>query len=213
MTADGALRVLVVDDHPVVRFGLTGLLQRDFEVVAEAATGEDAVRYAAALKPDVVLMDLQLGAGIDGVEATRRVRALPDPPEVVVLTTYDSDADVVRAVEAGATGYLLKDSPPDELAEAVRRAALGQTVLSPDIAQRLLRTVRAPAPALSRREVEILDHLAGGLSNREIARALFISEATVKTHLVRIFDKLGVETRTAAVTTAVERRIIRLSRP
>ncbi len=207
---DMTLRVLVVDDHPVVRFGLTGLLQRDFEVVAEAATGEDAVKYAATLKPDVVLMDLQLGAGIDGVEATRQVRALPDPPEVVVLTTYDSDADVVRAVEAGATGYLLKDSPPDELADAVRRAARGQTVLSPDVARRLLRTVRDPAPALSRREVEILDHLARGLSNREIAKALFISEATVKTHLVRIFDKLGVETRTAAVTTAVERKLIRL---
>ncbi|NUT96829.1 MAG: response regulator transcription factor [Saccharothrix sp.] len=207
------LRVLVVDDHPVVRFGLAGLLQRDFEVVAEAATGEDALRYATTLKPDVVLMDLQLGAGIDGVEATKRIRALPDPPEVVVLTTYDSDADVVRAVEAGATGYLLKDAPPDELADAVRRAAQGQTVLSPDIARRLMRTVRDPAPALSKREVEILDHLARGLSNREIAKALFISEATVKTHLVRIFDKLGVETRTAAVTTAVERKLIRLTRP
>ncbi|MFI9812201.1 response regulator [Saccharothrix variisporea] len=207
------LRVLVVDDHPVVRFGLAGLLQRDFEVVAEAATGEDAIRHATTLKPDVVLMDLQLGAGIDGVEATKRIRALPDPPEVVVLTTYDSDADVVRAVEAGATGYLLKDAPPDELADAVRRAAQGQTVLSPDIARRLMRTVRDPAPALSKREVEILDHLARGLSNREIAKALFISEATVKTHLVRIFDKLGVETRTAAVTTAVERKLIRLTRP
>ncbi|MEU4766735.1 response regulator transcription factor [Actinosynnema sp. NPDC023794] len=203
------LRVLVVDDHPVVRFGLAGLLARDFEVVGEAATGEDAVRLAATRGVDVVLMDLQLGAGIDGVEATRRLRALPDPPQVVVLTTYDSDADVVRAVEAGATGYLLKDCPPEELAAAVRQGATGRTVLSPDIARRLLR--RTPTPSVTKREVQILDHLARGLSNREIAKALFISEATVKTHLVRIFDKLGVDTRTAAVRTAVELKLIRLS--
>lgn len=207
----GLLRVLVVDDHPVVRFGLAGLLARDFEVVAEAATGEDAVRLAATRGVDVVLMDLRLGAGIDGVEATRRLRALPDPPQVVVLTTYDSDADVVRAVEAGATGYLLKDCPPDELAAAVRQASAGRTVLSPDIARRLLRP--ATTPAVTKREVQILDHLARGLSNREIAKALFISEATVKTHLVRIFDKLGVDTRTAAVRTAVELKLIRLSSP
>ncbi|MGZ3147092.1 response regulator [Lentzea chajnantorensis] len=201
------MRVLVVDDHPVVRFGLVGLLSRDFEVV-EAPTGERAVELASTV--EVVLMDLQLGKGIDGVEATTRIRALPSPPQVVVLTTYDSDADIVRAVEAGAIGYLLKDCAPEDLAAAVRTAASGQTVLSPDIAQRLLSQVRRPAPKLSRREVQILEHLAKGLSNREIARALFISEATVKTHLVRIFDKLGVETRTAAVTTAVERKLIRL---
>jgi DNA-binding NarL/FixJ family response regulator len=201
------MRVLVVDDHPVVRFGLVGLLSRDFEVV-EAATGEQAVERASTV--DVVLMDLQLGRGIDGVEATLRIRALETPPQVVVLTTYDSDADIVRAVEAGAIGYLLKDCAPEELARAVRTASTGQTVLSPDIASRLLRQVRGPAPKLSRREVQILENLAKGLSNREIAKALFISEATVKTHLVRIFAKLGVETRTAAVTTAVERKLIRL---
>lgn len=196
------MRVLVVDDHPVVRFGLVGLLSRDFEVV-EAATGEQAVELASTV--DVVLMDLQLGQGIDGVEATRRIRALETPPQVVVLTTYDSDADIVRAVEAGAIGYLLKDCAPEELAKAVRTASTGQTVLSPDIASRLLRQVRGPAPKLSRREVQILENLAKGLSNREIAKA-----ATVKTHLVRIFAKLGVETRTAAVTTAVERKLIRI---
>lgn len=201
------MRVLVVDDHPVVRFGLVGLLSRDFEVV-EAATGEEAVRVASTV--DVVLMDLQLGKGIDGVQATRQIRALAAPPQVVVLTTYDSDADIVRAVEAGAIGYLLKDCAPEELAEAVRTASTGQTVLSPDIASRLLRQVRGPAPKLSKREVQILENLAKGLSNREIAKALFISEATVKTHLVRIFAKLGVETRTAAVTTAVERKLIRI---
>ncbi|HEX8865156.1 MAG TPA: response regulator transcription factor, partial [Lentzea sp.] len=172
------MRVLVVDDHPVVRFGLVGLLSRSFEVI-EAATGEESVRLASTV--DVVLMDLQLGKGIDGVEATRRIRALESPPQVVVLTTYDSDADIVRAVEAGAIGYLLKDCAPDELAEAVRTASTGQTVLSPDIASRLLRQVRGPAPKLSKREVQILENLAKGLSNREIAKALFISEATVKT--------------------------------
>ncbi|MFJ5984689.1 response regulator [Lentzea sp. NPDC092896] len=201
------MRVLVVDDHPVVRFGLAGLLSRDFEVI-EAATGEESVQLASTV--DVVLMDLQLGSGIDGVEATRKIRALENGPQVVILTTYDSDADIVRAVEAGAIGYLLKDCAPEELARAVRTAATGQTVLSPDIAQRLLGQVRDPAPKLSKREIQILESLAKGLANREIAKELFISQATVKTHLVRIFAKLGVETRTAAVTTAVERKLIRL---
>ncbi|MDX8141195.1 response regulator transcription factor [Lentzea sp. BCCO 10_0061] len=201
------MKVLVVDDHPVVRFGLVGLLSRDFEVV-EAANGEESVQLASTV--DVVLMDLQLGRGIDGVEATRQIRAMENGPQVVILTTYDSDADIVRAVEAGAIGYLLKDCAPEELARAVRTAATGQTVLSPDIAQRLLGQVRDPAPKLSKREIQILESLAKGLANREIAKELFISQATVKTHLVRIFAKLGVETRTAAVTTAVERKLIRL---
>ncbi|WP_330277686.1 response regulator transcription factor [Lentzea sp. NBC_00516] len=201
------MRVLVVDDHPVVRFGLVGLLSRDFDVV-EAANGEESVQIASTV--DVVLMDLQLGKGIDGVEATRQIRAVENGPQVVILTTYDSDADIVRAVEAGAIGYLLKDCAPEELARAVRTAATGQTVLSPDIAQRLLGQVRDPAPKLSKREIQILESLAKGLANREIAKELFISQATVKTHLVRIFAKLGVETRTAAVTTAVERKLIRL---
>lgn len=201
------MRVLVVDDHPVVRFGLVGLLSRDFDVV-EATNGEESVQLASTV--DVVLMDLQLGKGIDGVEATRQIRAVENGPQVVILTTYDSDADIVRAVEAGAIGYLLKDCAPEELARAVRTAATGQTVLSPDIAQRLLGQVRDPAPKLSKREIQILESLAKGLANREIAKELFISQATVKTHLVRIFAKLGVETRTAAVTTAVERKLIRL---
>jgi DNA-binding NarL/FixJ family response regulator len=201
------MRVLVVDDHPVVRFGLTGLLSRDFEVV-EAATGEESLTKASGV--DVVLMDLRLGKGIDGVEATRRIRAMENGPQVVILTTYDSDADIVRAVEAGAIGYLLKDCDPEDLAEAVRTASTGQTVLSPDIAHRLLGQVRDPAPKVSKREIQILECLARGLVNRDIGKELFISQATVKTHLVRIFMKLGVETRTAAVTTAVERKLIRL---
>ncbi|WP_439656146.1 response regulator [Lentzea sp. HUAS TT2] len=201
------MRVLVVDDHPVVRFGLVGLLSRDFEVI-EAATGEESLTKASTV--DVVLMDLQLGKGIDGVEATRRIRAMENGPQVVILTTYDADSDIVRAVEAGAIGYLLKGCEPEDLAKAVRTASTGQTVLSPDIAQRLLGQVRDPAPKISKREIQILESLAKGLANREIAKELFISQATVKTHLVRIFTKLGVETRTAAVTTAVERKLIRL---
>ncbi|RJL32917.1 DNA-binding response regulator [Bailinhaonella thermotolerans] len=207
------MTVLIVDDHPVVRAGLRALLdgEPDLEVAGESATGEDAVSRAAALRPAVVLMDLQLGGGIDGVEAIGRIRALPDPPRVLVLTTYDSDADIARAVDAGAIGYLLKAGPPEELFAGIRSAARGETALSPSVATRLMRRVREPAPVLSPRETEILTLLARGLSNKQIAKALFVSEATVKTHLVRVFAKLGVDTRTAAVTAAVERRLIRLS--
>ncbi|MGY0230983.1 response regulator [Longispora urticae] len=205
------MRVLLVDDHPVVRAGLRALLagQPGLEVIGEAGTGEEGVALAAALHPDVVLMDLQLGPGIDGVAATERVLALPYPPRVLILTTYDTDADIVRAVAAGATGYLLKDAPPEELFRAVRAAAAGETVLSGPVASRLARRVREPGLTLSPREVEILQLLAEGLTNEQIAGRLFISRATVKTHLVHIFGKLGVDSRTAAVTTAMERRLIR----
>ncbi|MGI5168249.1 response regulator [Spirillospora sp. CA-253888] len=209
----GAVRVLITDDHPVVRAGLRALLtsEPDIEVVAEAADGAEAVRQAGLVRPDLVLMDLQLGEGIDGVEATRRILALPDPPRVLVLTTYDSDADIARAVDVGAAGYLLKAGPPEELFTGIRTAARGETALSPKVATRLLNRVREPAPALSPREIEALELLARGLSNRQIAKELFVSEATVKTHLVHIFAKLGVDTRTAAVAAAVERRLIRLA--
>ncbi|ACZ83933.1 response regulator [Streptosporangium roseum] len=207
------MRLFLVDDHPVVRAGLVALLggEHDMEVVGEAADGEDALRGIASHEPDVVLMDLQLGDGIDGVEATRRVRELPSPPQVLVLTTYETDADIVRAIDAGATGYLLKACPPEELFQGIRAAARGETVLSPRVATRMMRRMRDPGPALSAREVEILELLASGAGNREIARRLFITEATVKTHLVHIYGKLGVDTRTAAVTAAVERRLIRLA--
>ncbi|TYB47951.1 response regulator [Actinomadura chibensis] len=207
-----AVRVTIVDDHPVVRAGLRALLggEPGIEVVAEAADGAEAVRRVGLVPTDVVLMDLQLGGGIDGVEATRRILALPDPPRVLVLTTYDSDADVSRAIAAGAAGYLLKAGPPDELFQGIRTAARGETALSPEVATRLADRLREPAPALSPREIEILELLAEGLSNQRIARRLLISEATVKTHLVHIFAKLGVGTRTAAVAAAVERRLIRL---
>ncbi|MQY02896.1 response regulator [Actinomadura macrotermitis] len=205
--------VLIADDHPVVRAGLCALLGAEpgIEVVGEAADGAAAVRQAGLLRPDLVLMDLRLGPGMDGVEATRRILALPDPPRVLVLTTYDSDADIARAVAVGAAGYLLKAGPPEELFRGVRTAARGETALSPEVATRLLNRVRDPAPALSPREIEILELVARGLSNRAIAKELFISEATVKTHLVHVFAKLGVETRTAAVTVAAERRLIRLA--
>ncbi|NJP93035.1 response regulator transcription factor [Nonomuraea sp. FMUSA5-5] len=206
------MRLFLVDDHPVVRAGLVALLggEDDIEIVGEAAGADEALRGIAARRPDVVLMDLQLGDGIDGVEATRRIRALPAPPQVLVLTTYETDADVLRAVAAGATGYLLKVCPPEELFQGIRAAARGESVLSAKVAARMMRRLRDPGPALSVREVEILELLASGAGNREIARRLFITEATVKTHLVHIYGKLGVDTRTAAVTAAVERRLIRL---
>ncbi|MEV6233686.1 response regulator transcription factor [Saccharopolyspora shandongensis] len=210
-----AVRVLVVDDHPVVRAGLRALLAGDagIEVVGEAATAVEAVRQADAFRPDVVLMDLQLGDGVEGVEATRRLLALDTPPRVLVLTTYDADTDITRAIDAGATGYLLKAGPPEELFQAIRAAAQGKTMLSPEIASRLLQRSRAPEQSLSAREVEILELLAQGLGNKELAKKLFISEATVKTHLVHIYSKLGVDSRMAAVSAAVERRLIRLDSP
>ncbi|KPC94065.1 LuxR family transcriptional regulator, partial [Streptomyces sp. NRRL F-6602] len=186
----------------VVRAGLRALLSSapGIEVVAEAGSGEEALALTALHHPDLVLMDLQLGEGIDGVETTRRLTTLPDhPPYVLVLTTYDTDADITRAVEAGATGYLLKAERPEELFTAIRAAASGRTALPPPVAQRVMTHLRNPQPELTPRERDILRHLTQGLGNREIARALFISEATVKTHLGRIYQKLGVETRAGAV--------------
>ena len=205
-----SLRILIVDDHPVVRAGLTGMLaaEPDLDVVAEAADGAEAVRLALALAPDVVLMDLRM-AGVDGVEATARLAAAAPAIRVLILTTYDTDADIVRAVEAGATGYLLKDTPRADLAEAVRLAARGETVLAPAVAAKLVGRLRQPpAQPLTPREREVLALVARGRANAEIGRALFISEATVKTHLVRVFGKLGVDDRTAAVTKAMAQGLL-----
>ena len=204
------IRVLLVDDHPVVRRGLRALLEElpELEPVGEAADGAAAIRLldqfqqAGQPRPDVVLMDLRMDPGMNGVEATRLITARTDPPSVLVLTVYSTDADILAAVEAGATGYLLKDAPPEELAAAVRAAARGETVLAPPVAARLMGRVRAGRPALSPRETEILELLAEGLANRQISRRLFISEATVKTHLVHVYEKLGVDSRTAAVAAA-----------
>ncbi|MCM1942985.1 response regulator transcription factor [Streptomyces sp. G3] len=205
------VRILVCDDHVVVRAGLLALLDSapGIEVVGEAGTGEEALALAARLAPDVVLMDLQLGAGIDGVETTRRLTACTGRvPHVLVLTTYDTDADITRAIEAGATGYLLKAERPEELFAAIHAAAQGRTALSGPVAGRVMANLRKPRPALTDRERDILAQLATGLGNREIARALFISEATVKTHLRRIYDKLGVDTRAGAVAVAKEQRLL-----
>ncbi|MFE5329470.1 MULTISPECIES: response regulator [unclassified Embleya] len=199
------IRLLIADDHPVVREGLAGMLaaEPDFEVVASVEDGAQAVDGAAELRPDVVLMDLRM-PGTDGVAATRRiVRELPGV-HVLILTTYDTDADIVRAVEAGATGYLLKDTPRVELAAAIRAAARGETVLAPPVAAKLVTRMKAPVrDALSPRETQVLGLVARGMTNAEIGRELYISEATVKTHLLRTFNKLGVDDRTAAVTVAM----------
>jgi DNA-binding NarL/FixJ family response regulator len=200
-----------VDDHPVVRAGVRALVdaQDDLDVVGEAADSAQAVAVVGETRPDVVLMDLSLGDGPGGAETTRLVRELPSPPHVLVLTTYDTEADVLEAVDAGAAGYLLKDAPPDELFRAIRGTARGETVLAPSVATRLLQRAASPTPKVSPREVEILRLLARGLGNKEMARELLVSEATVKSHLSHIYTKLGVDTRAGAVATAIERRILR----
>jgi DNA-binding NarL/FixJ family response regulator len=203
------LTVIVADDHPVVREGLRAILdaEADLDVVGEAGSGAEAVELAARLRPDVVLMDLRM-PGMDGAEATGRIAAAGHA-RVLVVTTYDTDSDILRAVEAGATGYLLKDTPRRELTEAVRAAARGETVLAPPVARKLMSRVRLPAvDAPTRRELEVLAEVSRGLSNVEIGRSLHISEATVKTHLVRVFEKLGVSDRTAAVTTALSQGLL-----
>ncbi len=204
------VRVVVADDHPVVRDGLVALLgtQPDIDVVGSAADGLEAVERVAALAPDVVVMDLRMPR-LDGVGATARITASHPGVRVLVLTTYDTDADIVRAVEAGATGYLLKDAPLATLADAVRAAARGETVLAPPVAAKLVGRLRAPAhDSLTPRETEVLAAVARGLTNADIGRALFIGEATVKTHLLRVFAKLGVDDRTRAVTIAMERGLL-----
>ncbi len=201
-----AITVLLVDDHTVIRAGLRALLhdETDLHIVGEAATGSEAIRAAHRLNPDVVLMDLRLPDG-DGVTATARIRAELPRTTVVILTTYETDGDILRAVEAGAAGYLLKDTSPENLAGAIRAAARGETVLSPAVAARLLNQVRKPRPeTLSKREIEVLKLIAIGHTNADIGRALFITEATVKTYVVRIFSKLNVADRTAAVMAAVQ---------
>ncbi|NUT72659.1 response regulator transcription factor [Pseudarthrobacter sp. C4D7] len=206
-----SITVLLVDDHLVVRSGLRALLgtEPDFEVVAEAASGEDAVQLAQALSPSVVVMDLAMGPGMDGLEAIRRIRDLNERQAILVFTTYDSDADIVRAVDAGAMGYLLKDAAPGEIFAAIRGAAVGRSVMSPPVASRLFQQLRNPDEVLTPREAELLGLLTEGLSNRELGRRLFISEATVKTHLAHIYTKLGVDTRAAAIATAIRREGMR----
>lgn len=206
------IRILLVDDHPVVRAGLRALVegQSDLTVVADVAGLDDALAAVAAERPDVVLMDLHLGDGRPGgAEVTTALRALPEPPEVLVLTTYDTESDVLRVLEAGARGYLLKDAPPDDLFAGIRATARGETVLAPSVAATLVRRATPGATTITAREVQVLELLSRGLGNKEIARELFVSEATVKSHLSHVYTKLGVDTRAGAVAAAIERRIIR----
>jgi DNA-binding NarL/FixJ family response regulator len=208
------IRILIADDHPVVRTGLQGMLagEGDFEVVGEARDGREAVDKAAFLEPDVILMDLRMPV-LDGVAATELIRAGRSETQVLILTTYDTDGDILRALDVGAVGCLLKDSPREGLFRAVRAAARGESVLAPAVLSLVMSRMRAPAAeTLSDREVEVLRLVARGASNKEAARKLFISETTVKTHLSHIFTKLGVDDRTAAVTVALDRGILRTPR-
>jgi DNA-binding NarL/FixJ family response regulator len=206
------ISLLIVDDHPVVRDGLSGMFAADpeFEVVGEASDGAEAVRLAEALRPDVILMDLQM-PGVNGLAAITELTMRGVESQVLVLTTYDTDAHVVPAIEAGATGYLLKDAPRDELLRAVRAAAQGQSVLAPSVASVLMNRVRTPPAAelLSPRELEVLQLVAAGKTNREAAARLFISEATIKTHLINIYAKLDVPDRASAVAAAYNRGLLK----
>lgn len=200
--------VLLVDDHPIVRAGLRAVIEsRGFEVVGEASTGEEALEAAIALRPDVVLCDLRLGEGIDGVAVTAALRAGPDAPAVVILTTFDHDAQIVRAMEAGAAGYLLKEVDTDTIARAITDAAAGGLVLASGD-DRLIEALRAPRAWLTAREHEVLALVDAGAANREIAARLFITEATVKTHVVHLLEKLGVSSRSAAAAEARRRGLL-----
>lgn len=205
------LRLVLVDDHPVIRAGVRALVegQEDMVIVGEAADTATAREVVERTHPDVVLMDLNLGAGASGVDATAGLRALPDPPRVLVLTTYDTEADILAAMDAGASGYLLKDAPPEELFRAVRGTARGDTVLASSVAATLVRRASSPSPVVTEREIEILRLLADGLSNKQMASRLRVSEATVKSHLSHVYAKLGVDSRAGAVATAIQRRLIR----
>ena len=202
--------VLLVDDHPVVRSGVRALLasETDIVVVGEASSGEEAMELCRTLQPDVVLCDLRLGEGRDGVATTTQLRTLNPAPAVIIFTTYGTDHDILRAVEAGAAGYLLKDVAPATIVAALHDAAAGRMVLAPEMAQRVLSSMRTGRPVLSAREIEVLRHAAAGESNREIAQILFVTAATIKSHLVHIYAKLGVDSRTRAIAKARELGII-----
>lgn len=202
--------VLLVDDHPVVRSGLRAVLDtgEEIKIIGEAATGEEAIVLANHLRPDVVLCDLRLGNGIDGIQTTAALRALDPAPAVLILTTFDRDSEILGAVEAGAAGYLLKDVAPEVIIEGLKRAAAGDVFLAPDLAARVMKGMSKPTPRLTEREREVLKLLVKGVTNQEIARALFVTEATVKTHLTHIFTKLEVDSRSRAILLAQEAGLV-----
>jgi DNA-binding NarL/FixJ family response regulator len=207
------IQILIADDHPVVRSGLVSLLnsQPEFEVVAAAENGETAISLALANTPDVILMDLQMPV-LDGLAAIQQIRAQQPDARIIVLTTYDTDADIMPALQAGAIGYLLKDAPPEALFDAIQSAARGEVTYAPKVAAKITRhLINTPKQTLSNREVEVMELAAQGNSNKAIANKLHITEATVKSHFVHIFTKLGVDDRTEAVTVALKRKIIRLT--
>ena len=206
------IKIMIADDHPVVRSGLRALLssQPDFEIVADAENGEDAAKQAFSLIPDLILMDLQMPI-LDGIEAIKLIRDRLPKANILVLTTYGTDSDILPALEAGAIGYLLKDTPPEQLFQAIRIAASGEMTLAPRVAEKVTqRLTNSPKNTLSSREIEVLVLASQGNPNKEIAKKLFITEATVKSHFVHIFSKLGVTDRTAAVTEAVKKKIIKI---
>lgn len=211
MSDNPSIRLVIVDDHTVVRAGIRALLesQPDLTVVGEAADSPNAVQVVHDTNPDIVLMDLNLGNSEGGAHTTGKLLAGPHPPRVLVLTTYSTDSDILAALDAGASGYLLKDAPPAELFDAIRRTANGDTVLAPAVAATLVRRASSPGPVVTEREVAILELLASGLGNKDIAKELMVSEATIKSHLSHIYTKLDVDTRAAAVAKAIEQRIIR----
>lgn len=198
------IRILLVDDHPIVRTGLRALFENyaDISVIGEASSGEEAVQFVKANPVDVVLCDLRLGAGMNGAQTTAAIRQLSKPPFVLILTTFDKDSEVLACIEAGAAGYLLKDVSAQTIVDSIRQAALGNVVLAPEMTQRVVEGMRRPKVELTKREKDVLVQLATGAANKQIAKALFVSEATVKTHLVHIFDKLQATTRTDAINKA-----------
>ena len=206
------IKIIIADDHPVVRSGLRALLasQPDFEIAGEAENGEEAANLAISLVPDLILMDLQMPI-LDGLGAIKRIRDRLPTANILVLTTYGTDADILPALEAGAMGYLLKDTPPEQLFQAVRNVASGEMALAPRVAEKITQRLTNPSKnTLSSREIEVLELAAQGNPTKAIAKKLFITEATVKSHFVHIFSKLGVTDRTAAVTEAVKKKIIKI---
>ncbi|TSI19650.1 response regulator transcription factor [Brevibacterium aurantiacum] len=205
-----SIRVILVDDHPVVRAGLRSVIDAPdhIAVVGEASSGEEALAIVDELAPDVVMCDLRLGDGIDGIEVTKRLNAMEQKPAVLILTTFDNDSEIVAALNAGAAGYLLKDINPEDISTAIEKASRGETYLPPEISSKVIAAMRNPGPKLTRRERDVVKLLATGASNAQIAQELFVTEATVKSHLVNVFTKLGVDSRSRAIRVAEDQGLV-----